>query len=118
MNVNLITSELTVTVNGINDIYYLKTIPVYINTIVRITQDITSSGIPSSKIKTLCSGKEVEDIEFGHITAQSEQTLDDNAVPNIKDEGLLLIEDTWHSYVNKKYYNPSKYSFINFCKSS
>lgn len=35
---------------------------------------------------------------------------------NVNDDGLIVIEDTWHSYIKKKYYNPSKRSFINFCK--
>jgi hypothetical protein len=93
MSVNLITSELTVDVSGINDIYYLNTIPVYIDSIVRITQDINSCGIDISKINTLCSGEEVEDIEFGQITAQSEQTLDDNEVPNIQDEIAVYSDE-------------------------
>jgi hypothetical protein len=37
-------------------------------------------------------------------------------IPNIKDGGILAVEDVYHSYIKKKYYNPSKYSFINFCK--
>jgi len=88
MNINLITSELTVVVNGINDIYYLNTIPVYLNTIVRITQDIDSSNIKPSLIKKLCSGKEIEDIEFGQITAQSEKSLEENEIPIIEDESI------------------------------
>ena len=64
MNTNLITSELTILVSGINDIYYLKTIPIYINTIIRITQDISSTEVNISKIKSLCSGKEIEDIKI------------------------------------------------------
>ena len=86
MSINLITSELTVVVSGINNIYYLNIIPVYINSIIRITQDISSTGVDTSKINTLCSGKEIDDIEFGQITAQSEQILDDNEVLIIKDE--------------------------------
>ena len=88
MNINLITSELTIVVNGINDIYYLNTIPIYLNTIVRITQDIDSSNIEASLIKNLCSGKEIEDIEFGQITAQSEKSLEDNEIPIIEDESI------------------------------
>ena len=88
MNINLITSELTIVVNGINDIYYLNTIPVYINTIVRISQDINSSNIKPSLIKNLCSGKEIEDIEFGKITAQSEKSLQENEIPIIDDESI------------------------------
>jgi hypothetical protein len=86
MDVNRITSELTIIVSGINDIYYLNTIPIYIDSIVRITQDINSCGIDVSKINTLCSGEEIDDIEFGQITAQSEESLDDNEIPIIQDE--------------------------------
>ena len=93
MNINLITSELTVIVSGINDIYYLNTIPVYINTIIRITQDISSTEIDSSKINTLCSGEEIEDVEFGQITAQSEQILDENQVPIIKNESPIYADE-------------------------
>jgi len=93
MNVNLITSELTIDVSRINDIYYLNTIPVYIDSIVRITQDIDSCGVDVSKINMLCSGEEVEDIQFGQITAQSEQTLDDNEVPIIQDETAVYSSD-------------------------
>ena len=43
-------------------------------------------------------------------------------VPNIKDEGLLVVEDVFHSYGvsygSKGFFNPSKYSFINFCKKT
>ena len=92
MNVNVITSEITVIVSGINDIYYLNTIPIYINTLIRITQDINSSGIKVSKINSLCSGKEIEDIEFGQITAKSESSLEDNEIPIIEDESVVYSD--------------------------
>ena len=93
MNVNLITSELTIDVSGINDIYYLNTIPIYIDSIVRITQDINSCEIDVSKINQLCSGEDIEDIEFEQITAQSEKNLDDNEVPVIQDETPIYSDD-------------------------
>tara|TARA_Y100000590_G_C15650198_1_gene988434 strand:+ start:338 stop:1165 length:828 start_codon:yes stop_codon:yes gene_type:complete len=41
-------------------------------------------------------------------------------VPFIKDNGILVVEDVFHSYGvsygSKGFFNPSKYSFINFCK--
>ena len=41
-------------------------------------------------------------------------------VPNINDNGLLVVEDVFHSYgvsyATRGFYNPSKYSFMNFCK--
>ena len=40
--------------------------------------------------------------------------------PHIKDNGILAVEDVFHSYGvsygSKGFFNPSKYSFINFCK--
>ena len=40
--------------------------------------------------------------------------------PHIKDNGILAVEDVYHSYGvshgSKGFFNPSKYSFINFCK--
>ena len=55
MTVDPINSYITINVSGINDIYYLNTIPVYINTFIRITQDIKSTSISSSVINNLCS---------------------------------------------------------------
>ena len=41
-------------------------------------------------------------------------------VPNINDNGLLVVEDVFHSYgvsyATRGFYNPSKYSFMNFVK--
>jgi formamidopyrimidine-DNA glycosylase len=76
--------------------------------------------MPTIEIESLDFFKKVGEVDIilddgGHTNYQQIKTTT-SCVPNIKDEGLLLIEDTWHSYVNKKYYNPSKYSFINFCK--
>jgi hypothetical protein len=87
ISLNSITSEITITVDGINNIYYLNTIPVYINTLVRISQDINSTRINASEINKLCSGKELEeDIDFGQITSKSETSIRENEVPTIDKE--------------------------------
>jgi hypothetical protein len=39
-----------------------------------------------------------------------------SCTPHINDDGILAVEDVYHSYVKKNFFNPSKYSFINFCK--
>jgi hypothetical protein len=87
-----IVGEITVTVEGINDILYLDTIPVYIDTLVRITQDINSSEIPATQISKLCTGKELEDTEFGQITARSEQSVKENKRPDIQDESPVYSD--------------------------
>lgn len=50
----------------------------------------------------------------GHDNDQQIITLN-KTIPNIKDGGILLVEDTHASYL-KKHGNPSKYSFINYSK--
>ena len=43
-----------------------------------------------------------------------------SVIPYINDNGILIVEDVFHSYGvsygEKGFFNPSKYSFINFCK--
>lgn len=43
-----------------------------------------------------------------------------SCIPYIKNDGLMVVEDVFHSYGvsygSKGFFNPSKYSFINFCK--
>ena len=99
--VDPITSNLTILVNGINNIYYLNTIPIYINTIVRLTQDINSTSIESSNILSLCSGSEVEDIEFDQIIAQSEENFYDNAVPIIQDESPIYNQEEQNGRIDE-----------------
>ena len=51
----------------------------------------------------------------GHTNYQQIKTVN-SCVPNIKDGGILITEDIHTSYIKDKWYNPSKYSFINFSK--
>ena len=50
----------------------------------------------------------------GHENNQQIVTLSES-IPNIKDGGIILTEDTHTSYL-KQFGNPSKYSFINYSK--
>ena len=67
------TSILTITVENINDINYLLTIPIYLDTIIRLTQDKTSTNYPAKDIKKLCSKDETEDIALPDIDTSSEK---------------------------------------------
>ena len=51
----------------------------------------------------------------GHTNYQQIKTVN-NCVSNIRDGGLLITEDVHTSYIKDKWYNPSKYSFINYTK--
>jgi hypothetical protein len=50
----------------------------------------------------------------GHTNEQQIVTAE-KCIPNIKDGGMLIVEDTHASYMTS-FGNPSKYSFINYCK--
>ena len=50
----------------------------------------------------------------GHKNLQQISTVF-YSLPNIKDNGLIVIEDTTTSYIKKGFGNPSRYSFTNFC---
>jgi hypothetical protein len=50
----------------------------------------------------------------GHTNKQQITTVE-CALPFIRDGGLILTEDTETSY-NEYYGNPSRYSFVNYCK--
>ena len=92
MYMNSVTSELIITVSGINDLYYLNTFPIYIDTFVRITQDISKTRIDTSIINRLCSGGEIEELKFDEIIAQSEHSINDNQVPDIEDDSPIYSE--------------------------
>ena len=81
-------TEFVVNVSGINDLYYLYTFPVYIDTFVRITQDLKSTTIDNSVIKKLCSGEQIEELVFDEITAQTEKPVDSNQLPDISNEDV------------------------------
>mgnify|MGYP001364377661 CR=1 FL=1 len=51
----------------------------------------------------------------GHTNYQQIMTTN-SCIPNIKDNGMLVTEDVHTSFIKDKWYNPSKYSFINYCK--
>ena len=52
----------------------------------------------------------------GHKNLQQISTVH-YSLPHIRDGGKIVVEDTGVSYVKKEFYNPSKYSFINYAKS-
>ena len=59
---NQYNANIVVSVENINNIYYLQTIPVFLDTLIRLTQDKTWTNIPLEYINRLCSGKEKEQL--------------------------------------------------------
>ena len=61
---NQYNANIVITVESINNIYYLETIPIYLDTLIRLTQDKNSTRIPLIDIDHLCSIKEKKDVHF------------------------------------------------------
>ena len=53
------TPNLVITITGINDILYITTISIYIDSIIRITQNPDTTDISSKIINMYCKGKEI-----------------------------------------------------------
>ena len=54
-------------------------------------------------------------LDDGGHTNENQILTVNNVINNVNDNGLIVIEDTSSSY-NRKHFNPSKYSFINYSK--
>ena len=80
------TGIITITTENINNINYLKTLPIYLDTIVRLTQDKNSTDYPVKEINKLCSTGEKEDIVFDDIISSSEESAANYEVPSIEPE--------------------------------
>ena len=69
------TSVATILVENINDINYLSTIPIYLDTVIRLTQNKASTSFPSKEINTLCSSGSKEDVIIVDIISPVEASI-------------------------------------------
>jgi len=86
ITLNQETSVVNISVENINNINYLSTIPIYLDTMVRLTQDINSTAFPSQEIKKMCKKGIKEDITIPDIISSSEAAAEENEIPSIEDE--------------------------------
>jgi len=66
------TASLKIITENINNLNYLYTLPIYLDTMVRLTQDKTSTNYPVSEINRLCGAEEIVDISFPDIISSTE----------------------------------------------
>jgi len=77
VSIDLETATLKFVTENINNINYLYTLPIYLDTIVRLTQDKTSTKYPISEINRLCGAEEIVDISFPDITSSMEASVEE-----------------------------------------
>jgi len=88
MKLNSITSILTIDVENINDIYYLNTIPIYLDSFIRLTQDKKSTLVPLKTINSLCSGEENVEFQVEDIIAPAELAFPEQEIPIIEGDDM------------------------------
>jgi len=75
---------ITILVDNINDINYLVTIPIYLDTMIRLTQNKGSTKYLANNITKLCSGEVQEEIIIQDIIPPAESLESDE-----KDEDII-----------------------------
>ncbi len=88
IKLNSITSTITINVENINDIYYLETIPIYLDSFIRLTQDKASTLVPTKKINSLCSIDEKVELLIEDIIAPVEAAFPEQEIPIVESDDM------------------------------
>jgi hypothetical protein len=88
-------ATLKIVTENINNINYLYTLPIYLDTIIRLTQDKSSTNYPVSEINSLCGAEEPVEIIFPDITSSTELSAKEGEEAQIEgDESIEYIKYT------------------------
>ena len=86
-------SNIFIEADNIDNIYYLDTIPIYLDSLIRITQDVSTTGVPKQIIADLCKqAVQKEAYIMEDIVAPAEHPLGSNFSPSIVAEELQFEE--------------------------
>ena len=86
--------NITIEMENINNIFYMSQIPIYLDSLIRITQDPETTNIDSSTVDELCKTHSVEKYEdIAEIIAPSEKGLTENIPVAIVAENLTFGEN-------------------------
>ena len=86
-------AALRVIINGINDINYMQTIPIYIDSLIRMTQTPLTSNIDKKQITKLCKKTQITEApEKEEIVAPTELPQGQNKAMDIVAEELTFEE--------------------------
>ena len=84
--------NIMITMENINNIFYLSLIPIYIDSLIRITQYPESSNVTLKTIDTLCKTKEIDELDLiEDIVAPSEKKISENKSVAIIDNNNIVF---------------------------
>ena len=86
--------NIMIEMENINNIFYMNCIPIYLDSLIRITQEPESSKIPINNINLLCKSSKInEDDDIQDIIVPSEQNLKNNIPIAIKAQDLVFGDE-------------------------
>jgi len=83
------TGIITIITENINNIFYLQTLPIYLDSIVRLTQDKKSTLYPTDDINQLCSTGDKGELSINDIVSSVEESASNSEVATIEDDEVL-----------------------------
>jgi hypothetical protein len=92
-------SSVKITMENINDIYYLETIPIYLDTFIRLTQNKKSTDYPFKEIEILCNSLKNEKMEdilpkwIPDIISVSESEISKKEIPILEEDNESIHYD-------------------------
>ena len=94
--------NIMITMENINNIFYLSLIPIYIDSLIRITQYPESSNVTLKTIDTLCNTTEIDEFDLiEDIVAPSEKKISENEPVAIIDNNNIVFGATANKQQNK-----------------
>ena len=72
------TNNITISVTNVNNIYYLPLIKIYLDSMLRLTQDPSSSAVPLKHVKSICEKSKIEEIDLVEDIEPELDILDDD----------------------------------------
>ena len=101
VSVDLKTSILTIITENINNLNYLNTLPIYLDTLVRLTQDIKSTTYPIVEINKICSDEEPVNIIFKDLNSLTEESIVNGEPTEIEEDESIYFEKNKEDQIAK-----------------
>jgi len=87
--------NIMIEMDNINNIFYMSIIPIYLDSLIRITQYPESSNVKIETIDTLCKTRQIDDLDqVDDIVAPSEKKITENIPVAIVGQDLTFGEST------------------------
>ena len=90
INIDQETAILTVLTENINNLGYLNTLPIYLDTLIRLTQGKNLTNYPVDKIDNLCGLTDIVDITYPEFTSLAETS----SIVEIDGDESIIFNDS------------------------